>query len=416
MKMLFISPFIPYDNVGHAGGKTHNYYLKKFHQSEEFDVKLITFATLDEVEKHDLGEYGIDYKIIVLSRKFGARVMRFFWRKVISLNIFDKKGAFVAPFYQKAIKQSLKQLKEKRYYPDIILLEWTQFVLLIDEIKKIYPSSYYVVSEHDVSFLTMDRGLKFKRGIKKFLYKNHLKNEKKSELYSLKLSDLVVTQNVKDKDLLLKNGINSIKIYCIVPYYTHMFDIIPSYAPKNIIFFGAMNRGENYLSVIWFIENVFKKIIKMYPESKLFVVGNKPPDKLINYSSDNIIVTGFVKNPQKYFEKSSCMVCPLVSGGGIKVKVLEGMSAGLPVITNDIGIEGIPARDRMEYLHAETPEEYIALIKKLFEEPKLARQIGEAGRVFVKMNFDFGRSFEDYKARILKEVHYSGKHPSDIEV
>ena len=414
--MLIISPFIPYDNVGHAGGKTHNYYLKRFHQSEEFDVRLITFANPDDLGRHDLDKYGIDYKIITLSRKFVARGKRLFWRKITFLNLFDKNGAFVAPFYQKTIIQSLKQLKKERYYPDVILLEWTQIVLLIDEIKKIYPSSYYISSEHDVSFLTVERALKFKGGIKKFFYKNHLKNEKKSELFSLKLSNLIATQNEKDRNLLLKNGVDSAKIYCICPYYLHMFDVKPDYNSKNIIFFGAMRRAENYLSVIWFIENVFNSVIKMYPGSKLFVVGNKPPDKLINYSSDNIIVTGFVKNPQQYFEKSCCMVCPLVLGGGIKVKVLEGMSAGLPVVTNSIGIEGIPAKNRVEYLHAETPEDYIALIKKLFEEPKLARQIGEAGRVFVRMNFDLERSFEDYKARILKEVHYSEKYPSDIEV
>jgi len=127
---------------------------------------------------------------------------------------------------------------------------------------------------------------------------------------------------VKDKNLLINERIDPKKIHCICPYYSNMFDLKPDYASKNIIFFGAMDNSENYLSAIWFIENVFDEIVKGYPESKFFVVGGSPPSKLLKYNSDNTVITGFVDNPKKYFEKSSLMVAPLLLGGGIKVKIL----------------------------------------------------------------------------------------------
>lgn len=403
-KMLIISPFIPYDNVGHAGGKTHNYYLKKFHQSEEFKIKLITFSSPDDLKKQDLDRYGIDYKVIVFSRKFIARVIRYIWRKINALNIFDKRGAFIAPYFKKAIIEALKKLKINGYQPDIILMEWTQVVLLISEIKIIYPNSYYIASEHDVSFLTIERNLKLYKGIKKLIKRIHFKSEKKTELYSLKLSDLIVPHNIKDKDLLINEGINPNKFHYISPYYMNMFNIMPDYASRNLIFFGAVGRVENYISIIWFIENVYGEVIKRYPKTIFYIVGGNPPNELLKYKSNNIIITGFLDRPEEYFKKSNCMICPLLLGGGIKVKVLEGMSAGLPVITNNIGIEGIPAREGIEYLHSETPEEYIRNIIKVFENYEFAKKIGKAGRNFVKANFDLEVSFSKYKKRILEDV------------
>ena len=403
-KMLMISPCIPYDNVGHAGGKVHNYYLKKFHQSKEFKIKLITCSSLDDLKKQDLDRYGIDYKAIIFSRKFITRVIRFIWRKINTLNIFDKRGAFIAPYFKKAIMEALKKLKINGYQPDIILMEWTQIVLLISEIKKIYPNSYYIAFEHDVSFLPLKRKLKFYRGIKKFIKRMHLKNEKKYELYSLQLSNLIITLNTKDKNILINEGISPKKIHCVSPYYMSMFNVRPNYNSKKLIFFGAMGRIENYLSAIWFIKNVYKEVIKKYPKTTFYIVGGNPPGKLLKYRSNNIIITGFVDRPEEYFKNSSCMICPLLLGGGIKIKVLEGMSAGLPVITNNIGIEGISAQEGIEYLHAETIEEYIRNIIKVFEDPEFAKKIGEAGRNFIKSNYDLNMSSNKYKERILKDI------------
>lgn len=404
LKMLIISPFIPYDNVGHAGGKTHNYYLKKFHQSKEFEVKLITFSSPDDLKKQDLDKYGIDYKVIVFSRKFIARAIRYVWRKINALNIFDKKGAFIAPYFKKAIIEELKKLKVNGYKPDIILMEWTQIVLLIDEIKKIFPNCFFISSEVEVSFLRLERELKFMKGTKKIIKRIQFKNWKKFELYTLKLSDLIVVQSIKDKDLLTNEGIDTRKIHCIYPYYMSMFNLKTDYYSKNIIFFGNMGSVQNYLSITWFINNVYIKLIKKYTKAKLFIIGGNPPKNLLKYQSKNIIITGFVDNPEVFFKKSCLMVVPLVFGGGIKVKVIEGMSAGLPIITNNIGIEGIPTQKGIEYLHAETIEEYIKNIVKIFENPKFAKKIGENGSMFIKANFDYKNSFVGYKQRILKDI------------
>lgn len=110
---------------------------------------------------------------------------------------------------------------------------------------------------------------------------------------------------------------------------------------RSVLFFGAMARPENYLSAIWYIENVMPRIQDL--KLKFVVLGSNPAEVFEKYINDEVIVTGFVEDVTPYFEKSLCLVAPLVLGAGIKVKILEAMSAGIPILTNAIGIEGISA-------------------------------------------------------------------------
>lgn len=94
-----------------------------------------------------------------------------------------------------------------------------------------------------------------------------------------------------------------------------------------------------------------------------------------------------------------CMVAPLVLGAGIKVKIIEALSSGIPVLTNEIGIEGIHAETGRDYLLCRTPEEYAEAIQKAAN-GKLD-SIGENGRRFVSTEFNVEGSIENYKERIV---------------
>ena len=89
---------------------------------------------------------------------------------------------------------------------------------------------------------------------------------------------------------------------------------------------------------------------------------------------------------------------------GILLTILFPVREPKSAITNNIGIEGIPTQEGIEYLHAETIEEYIRNIIKVFEDPEFAKKIGEAGRNFIKSNYDLNMSSNKYKERILKDI------------
>ena len=116
--------------------------------------------------------------------------------------------------------------------------------------------------------------------------------------------------------------------------------------------------------------------------------------------NEKIKVVGFVKDVSDYFAKGLCLVAPLQMGAGIKVKILEAFSAGIPVLTNHIGIEGIPARDGKEYFHCETPNEYAAAIRRLLSDRKSASELSQNARQLVQKQFDYHKKVIELAERI----------------
>ena len=149
---------------------------------------------------------------------------------------------------------------------------------------------------------------------------------------------------------------------------------------------------ENYLSALWFIENVMPQLHNYI----FIIIGNKPPKELMEKSSNNIIVTGYVPDIIPYFSDALCIVAPLLLGAGIKIKILEGLSSGIPVLTNTIGIEGIPARKGIDYIECNTAEDYIVNIKKLSNDEDYANYIAQNGQKMINKSFCINDSCQKY--------------------
>ena len=126
------------------------------------------------------------------------------------------------------------------------------------------------------------------------------------------------------------------------------------------------------------------------------VLGANPPEGLKKYASKKVLVTGFVENITEYLNKTKVAVLPLVLGAGIKVKVLEFAAAGIPIVTNKIGIEGIPLERNSEYLHCETAEEFANTIREVLSNKIDLDTISKNEVIAIKKNFDLEASLKNY--------------------
>lgn len=371
---------MPYDTVRHAGGKTFNYYVSSISQHIENQVKVIGLCKAEELK--EIKPKGNKIELIPVVTKGG--LLRNLERVTCDVlgSLLNLKKCDTSYYKYLRITQRLKDID---FEPDVVILEWTNMVLLWETVRKRFPYAKIVASEHDVSYLGLERkGLPPKR----------LAEAKKLELDALKCCDVVMPHNIKDRDLLIKDGIEREKIHVIVPYFHNMSQIVRKNINHDILFWGAMYRPENYEAAIWFIENVMPLLSDL--PVRFVVAGNRPPEQLKKYANERVVITGFVKDETPLFESSMCFVSPLLTGAGIKVKVIEALSAGIPILTNTIGIEGIPAKDGESYFHCETPEEYATIVRKIFNDEVDLTNLQKSQHQVIVDHFNLEKSSQSY--------------------
>lgn len=395
-KILWLSPYAPYDEVAHGGGKSHNFYVKYLHKSGLFDITLLTLCMEFEKDKLDLEEYGIKNQVFVLDRNRLQKMCRLLFSGCAYRNPFDKSGGICLSYEKHRMKQMLAHYAGEGNMPDIIILQWTFSLMLIDEIKKYFPDSRIIAIEEDVTFLNYWRKYRGAHvGYERFFWKHRYDIMHREELHCLKKVNLIVTNNPKDTRLLVDNGISEQCIFTSSPYFQSYHENRRTAYGKDILFYGAMSRPENYESAVWFIE----KVLPLIPDKQVrfVIVGANPDPVLYKYKNERVEITGFVEDIGQYFSECMCMVAPLVGGAGIKIKILEALSAGVPVLTNQIGIEGIDAKDKRDYFYCEKPESYADYINEMAAGKLDTVMLSEAAKKFIEKNYDPGKKLDELK-------------------
>ena len=391
--------FAPISTASSGGSQTFNYYFKQFLQDDRFEIRLVSCGVYSEREIVEKETEEIVHHIVY----WGSKNQSLF-EKVKNIeskfNLLNKNAGLVSNSDKNEIIATIKKYKSDGYEPDVTILEWTNMVMLAKQIKNIYPKTKIVASEHDVTFIGYRRKYEYFTGTKKLLWKLKYMYEKRMELSNLSKCDLLLPHNKDNKAVLMREGILESKIIGLVPYFKNMTLVPHNSNYKDILFFGAMARPENSLSAIWFIENVLPRLTDL--DIRFVILGSNPPGELKKYQSDRVYITGFVDSITPYFSQSMCLVAPLVLGAGIKIKVLEALSSGIPVLTNEIGIEGIPAKNEQEYFQCTKPEEYEAMIRCIYNKKFDEKYIENKAKEFIRENFSVDGFSSYYRNEIYR--------------
>lgn len=396
LKVLWLSSCAPVQNGREAGAKTFYYYYSNMREDDRFDIHVIAFCKnyLKEEAIEDNRGFSIDfiYNDSVSKIKKIANIES-------RLNPFHRYGGLMTNYGAREVNKRIKALKETGYQPDVIILEWTQMVVLTSDIIRVFSNSKIISSEHDVTFVGYKRKYDYYHGFRKYIWGLKYRNEKKIEINALRKAELIVIQNPDNVKLLEDEKFNSRQLHWLIPFFNNMEQCERRSNGKDVLFYGAMARPENYLSAIWFIENVMPELEAL--GARFVVLGSNPPDQLRKYEAKNVHITGFVDSVLPYFETAECLVAPLVLGAGIKVKILEAFSTGIPVLTNSIGIEGIPAEDKINYFHCESADDYVKSIKKIFKRADSEEALVN-GKKFIQDNYSTEESLTGYKEKLLQ--------------
>jgi polysaccharide biosynthesis protein PslH len=164
---------------------------------------------------------------------------------------------------------------------------------------------------------------------------------------------------------------------------------LPDTPGNTLLFVGSMDYHANADAVTWFAQNVWPEVSKKFPTLKFVIVGRSPGREVQMLASDKIEVTGTVDDVRPFYANALAVIVPLRVGGGTRLKILEAMAMGVPVISTTIGAEGIVAQDRREIFLADSTEQIIDALQLLARDPILWRNMAEAGRLLATKHYDW---------------------------
>jgi sugar transferase (PEP-CTERM/EpsH1 system associated) len=178
---------------------------------------------------------------------------------------------------------------------------------------------------------------------------------------------------------------------------------------NRLIFAGRLDQYSNMDAILHFCTDVWPLIREKNPEMRITIIGNHPPQKLreIAKGDGNIEVLGYVDDVRPFFREATVSVCPIRDGGGTRIKILDAMAMGMPIVSTTIGCEGLEVNPGGDVLIADTPKEFADTILALGRDGEMRRKMSRNARKTVERIYSWRILGE--KLNGLYELHAKGE-------
>ena len=149
-----------------------------------------------------------------------------------------------------------------------------------------------------------------------------------------------------------------------------------------------MNWMPNSEGLKWFLNTIWPTLHLKFPNLRFFIASKEKPSWLKKFKSNEIQLVGEVEDARKFISSKSIMIVPLLSGSGIRIKIIEGMALGKAVVTTTIGAEGIDYTKGKDILIADNKEEFINCIEACTSDKEFIKSLGKNARKTIVANYN----------------------------
>src|SRR5271157_383155 len=301
--------------------------------------------------------------------------------------------------YYRSVRSFLKQHGEDF---DLVIISRAEIAARhMATVQRFASRAKVVFDTVDLHFLREERAAQLKQDP---TLRASAARRKQQELKLARSADLTLVVSPLEKEILDRErlGLDVRIISNILPI--ELADVPGFEGRRNILFIGGFEHPPNADAVLYFAREILPLIKARIPEAVFQVIGSEPTPEILKLASPHIQVLGYVPEVRPYFDKARVSVAPIRFGAGVKGKVNQSMSFGVPAVVTRVAAEGMYLVHEQNALIADDPEDFAAAVVRLWTEPELWHRLSLCGRENLRQHF----SVEAARQRIDELLEWAG--------
>ncbi len=303
--------------------------------------------------------------------------------------VFTKSPYILDRFYNKDFYNKIKDILSSERF-DIVQLEGLYITPYISLIRECSDAKIVYRSHNIESQIWTNNAKQEKNSIKKIYLRLLAKRLKRYEQQVVNEYDAVLPITEEDALFFTKNK-NTMPLH-IVPFgiETENYLFSENVKHKNSLFYiGSLDWIPNIEGIKWFVQNVWKIIKLKHPGIELKVAGRNASKQLIAYlKKNNVSYIGEINESKSYFLDNNIMVVPLFAGSGMRVKIIEGMAYGKPIVSTSKGVEGIDYVQDHHIIIADSTQEFVKKLSMLIQDNMFCQQVGRNAHDLIQTKYN----------------------------
>jgi len=320
------------------------------------------------------------------------------------LNLFAAQSYITSRFDSHAYRTALAQLLQQQTF-DVVHLDGLPAALYLPTLRQLAPRAHLSMRAHNVEHIIWQRiAAKETNFFKKWYVSLQAARLKKFEIEAAAAVDTVMAISQEDKDA-LQHACPKANVR-IVPAGMDIADTPPkgNTGVYPLTFIGSFDWMPNLQGVEWFFSEVWSKLAPVFPDATLQIAGKKMPAHIKALQSPQVQPLGEVADAHRFMLDGGVMIVPIVSGSGIRIKILEGMALGKCIIATPIAAEGLGLTNEENVLIAANANEFEHYLTKCITQPDFRLKIAQNAHTFALNNFQNKTIFQNL-------LQYFSQHP-----
>jgi glycosyltransferase involved in cell wall biosynthesis len=408
MKILWLSHLIPYPpkggvlqrsyNLIKEMGKYHEITLVSFNQSALLESSLPEQSDPLAHAKEKLMQHVKSIKILSIPEERLAK-----GRYLTALKALLKGSAYnmewlISSRARRVLAETLLEESFDVVHVDTVSL--APYFYLFEDIP-------IILNHHNFeSEMLSKRSETESNYIKSLFYRYESNQLLKSEIFFSRKADLNLT--CSDRDTKMMQSVIGENSFCTVPNGVDISYFYPNpnlpVIKNRIVIVGGLSWYPNREAVEFFIREIWPVLKKEVPNITVDIIGRNPTSEIVDFGNkeENVNVLGFVDDIRDFLWRADFYLCPIKTGGGTKLKILDALATGCCIISDPFACLGIDVEDNKHVIYAETPMEYVNSIKELQGDQSKRSSLKEAGPVLIKDRYSYQSIGAAYSNRVLE--------------